>query len=113
MTPCAKLQYCVPCAVLVVYRVLKRLTSINNPADLPKAVHIKFLKMGNNSCHVCEKPVKLRSQWERRQTFPKNWQYYDYESHARVGFVYTGYKDVVQCVYCKFLLKTDIVDDVT
>jgi hypothetical protein len=97
----------------VVYSVLKRLTSINNPADLPKTVHIKFLKMGNNSCHVCEKPVNLRSEWERRQTFPKNWPYYDYEALARVGFIYTGYKDVVQWCYCKLLLQTDMVDDVT
>jgi hypothetical protein len=69
--------------------------------------------MGNSSNHVREYPTNLRRVCDQRQTFPKDWKYYDFESLARVGFVYTGYKDVVQCVFCKFLLQTNMVEDVT
>jgi hypothetical protein len=69
--------------------------------------------MGNSNNHVREYSTNLRRECDRRQTFPKDWKYYDFESLARVGFVYTGYKDVVQCVFCKFLLQTNMVEDVT
>jgi hypothetical protein len=64
--------------------------------------------MGNKCCQMCQGPLNPHSELDRRQTFPKDWQYYDHIALARLGFIYTGYSDVVQCVYCKFLMEADI-----
>jgi hypothetical protein len=69
--------------------------------------------MGNKCCQLCQGPLNPRSEYDRRQTFPKDWNYYDHKDLARFGFIYTGYSDVVQCVYCKFLMEADFQTPLT
>jgi hypothetical protein len=70
-------------------------------------------EMGNQCSQVCQEPTNPCSEMDRRNTFPNDWCYYDFKDLARLGFVYTGFRDVVQCVYCKFLMEAEIETTLT